>query len=588
MMRYLFFAILLVGGLGGLILFSLAEAQGAFVWPTESVTLSSPFGPRLKGSEDYRYDFHRGIDIAGNEGSSIFAIADGTVYRVYEEGNTTYPNSGNLVILKHEEPETFYSLYAHLASMAVVQDQSVTAGQTIGTLGSSGSATYPHLHFEIREGTTCSLESQLEGGSCTYYGYDPHVNPMEYVGTSDTAPPNVTVLSESPLTVHITADRNALDFNEITVRSSSGKERTFNFNTREGFDASSTEALDESLRSGVFIEPAAFSSDTAEYSITFTFQDWTGYASIVAKDLWGNATSLTAPEPIAQPVEDTDYTGTSDSGSDESSAGEGDAGAPAEAADANSEGDSETSSEVGADTSNEPATENGSGTDETTEPEAVSDDLETVEEGSDATVEGVLPTFIDIDHHFAEEAILTLAAQNVVSGYDDNTFRPDASLARAEAAALLDKVLEIDNSAEPLEDPFLDVPKAMWYEFFIGHLKEKGLVEGYSDGTFLPFNPINRAEFLTLALNVRLFLADDALRTEIEALMQGPMTDRYIDLYASAWYAPTVAVATELGWVEGRTCDDGPCFEPSAEINRGEAALMVYRVFYETYAWRPL
>lgn len=202
------------------LLFPLAQAEVLHLWPSESTAVSSPFGPRLKASDDYRYDFHRGLDISGELGDPIYAISSGEVYRVYEEGNTVYPDGGNVVILRHSDStgDNFYSLYLHLNSIAVIEGDVVSQGFILGTMGQSGDTTFTHLHFEIREGTTCSLESQLEGGSCSYYGYDPHVNPMGYLGTDDQEAPELDILELNPLKVRISTSIQALDFNRIEVR----------------------------------------------------------------------------------------------------------------------------------------------------------------------------------------------------------------------------------------------------------------------------------------------------------------------------------------------------------------------------------
>lgn len=270
---------------------STSVSVALYVWPTTSHELSSPFGPREKASESYRYDFHRGVDIQGTLGDPVYAIGSGTVYRVYKEGNTVYPNGGNVIVLQHKNTDgtKFYSLYMHLNTMTVAQGTTVSKGQAIGTLGHSGDTTFNHLHFEIRQGTVCSLEAQLKGGSCSYYGYDPHMNPLKTIGTADLNAPTVQVISTNPLTVRVTVKPTELDFNRIEVVSGTQK-KILDFNTREGFDATSTTALDQSTVNGVTIAPAPFNSKSTVYSIDFSFSGLSSYDSISAKDVWGNET----------------------------------------------------------------------------------------------------------------------------------------------------------------------------------------------------------------------------------------------------------------------------------------------------------
>ena len=57
---------------------------------------------------------------------------------------------GNYVVISHGNG--IYTLYAHLASISVADGQSVTVGQQVGVIGSTGHSTGPHLHFEVRVG----------------------------------------------------------------------------------------------------------------------------------------------------------------------------------------------------------------------------------------------------------------------------------------------------------------------------------------------------------------------------------------------------------------------------------------------------
>jgi hypothetical protein len=90
-------------------------------------------------------DGHSGLDIAAPAGTPVGAATAGTVVAV--NGNAG-PSYGNYVAIEHSGG--VYTLYAHLSSTAVSVGQSVTAGQTIGAVGSTGNSTGPHLHFEVR------------------------------------------------------------------------------------------------------------------------------------------------------------------------------------------------------------------------------------------------------------------------------------------------------------------------------------------------------------------------------------------------------------------------------------------------------
>jgi murein DD-endopeptidase MepM/ murein hydrolase activator NlpD len=94
-------------------------------------------------ADDY---FHRGVDYAGNVGSAVIAPANAQVVFVgYERDG--FAVHGNCIGLDHGQGVT--SIYIHLNSINVKVGDSVQAGATIGTLGSTGSATGPHLHWGL-------------------------------------------------------------------------------------------------------------------------------------------------------------------------------------------------------------------------------------------------------------------------------------------------------------------------------------------------------------------------------------------------------------------------------------------------------
>lgn len=120
-----------------------STATGSYIWPCPSSTyVTSRYGYRthpIFGDERP----HSGIDISANTGATIVAADSGTV------SVATYSDSyGNYVTIYHSNGT--YTLYAHMSSLAVSAGQSVSQGDTIGYAGSTGWATGPHLHFEIR------------------------------------------------------------------------------------------------------------------------------------------------------------------------------------------------------------------------------------------------------------------------------------------------------------------------------------------------------------------------------------------------------------------------------------------------------
>lgn len=124
-----------------------ATGTGTYMWPvvgTSKANVSSYYGWRTHPIfGDQR--FHSGIDISAGTGTTIVAADDGTVLTAVR--SSSY---GNYVVISHGSGNS--TLYAHMNSMAVSAGQSVTKGQTIGYVGSTGWSTGPHCHFEVRAG----------------------------------------------------------------------------------------------------------------------------------------------------------------------------------------------------------------------------------------------------------------------------------------------------------------------------------------------------------------------------------------------------------------------------------------------------
>lgn len=89
---------------------------------------------------------HSGIDLTAPMGTKVMSVAAGTVMHAgWGYAGAPY---GNHVVIKHADGR--YTLYAHLSSNSVVKGQAVSAGQTIGAVGSTGNSGGAHLHFEAR------------------------------------------------------------------------------------------------------------------------------------------------------------------------------------------------------------------------------------------------------------------------------------------------------------------------------------------------------------------------------------------------------------------------------------------------------
>jgi murein DD-endopeptidase MepM/ murein hydrolase activator NlpD len=110
------------------------------IWPVHG-WLSAGFGMRPDPFSGEK-DFHPGLDISADKGTSVFATAAGTVELTAPSGDY-----GNLIIVNHG-----YGLvtrYGHLSRFAVRPGHQVKRGDVLGYVGSTGRATGPHLHYEV-------------------------------------------------------------------------------------------------------------------------------------------------------------------------------------------------------------------------------------------------------------------------------------------------------------------------------------------------------------------------------------------------------------------------------------------------------
>lgn len=89
--------------------------------------------------------FHEGIDFSAPIGTEVYAAGDGIVL------HTTRSNYGYGNIIKIDHGYGYITYYAHLSKIKVRKGQKVKRGQTIGTVGSTGLSTGPHLHYEVRK-----------------------------------------------------------------------------------------------------------------------------------------------------------------------------------------------------------------------------------------------------------------------------------------------------------------------------------------------------------------------------------------------------------------------------------------------------
>ncbi len=124
--------------------------------PVERGFLSSGFGSRHDPVSG-EFSFHRGVDFAGNWGDSVIAVGAGVVtFAGYR------PDYGYVVDVTHGDG--YVTRYAHNSRVLVRQGETVSRGQRLAIMGSTGRSTGPHVHFEVlRNGAPVNPLSYLGG-----------------------------------------------------------------------------------------------------------------------------------------------------------------------------------------------------------------------------------------------------------------------------------------------------------------------------------------------------------------------------------------------------------------------------------------
>jgi murein DD-endopeptidase MepM/ murein hydrolase activator NlpD len=138
--------------------------------PNVGKFLGWPVAGGGKISQYYKGYYHRGIDIADRSLPNVVAAGSGTVifagcYGTCPPLGSTYGGSNYAWSIQIDHGNGYTTWYAHLKNIYVRSGESVSAGQAIGQMGSTGRSTGPHLHFEVRKGSA----------------YGTQVNPLYYV-----------------------------------------------------------------------------------------------------------------------------------------------------------------------------------------------------------------------------------------------------------------------------------------------------------------------------------------------------------------------------------------------------------------------
>lgn len=168
------------------------------------------------------------------------------------------------------------------------------------------------------------------------------------------------------------------------------------------------------------------------------------------------------------------------------------------------------------------------------------------------------------DRHWAADSIRKAVQLGIVNGYGDGTFKPDKQVNRAEFIVMLARALKLPENASTAV-AFTDADKmAKWALPYIAQAEKRGLVSGYSDGTFRPDATITRAEMAVL-----IFRAAGLQKLEEADKLSLPFADAD---GIPAWALPYVAALTNVGLINGT---DGNRFDPEGIVTRAQAVTII-------------
>ncbi|MCM3127975.1 S-layer homology domain-containing protein [Paenibacillus provencensis] len=166
--------------------------------------------------------------------------------------------------------------------------------------------------------------------------------------------------------------------------------------------------------------------------------------------------------------------------------------------------------------------------------------------------------------HWAESAVKQLAARQIVEGTTMERFEPNRTVTRAEFAAMLARLLDLEGEAQ---EDFTDVSSDQWFADEVGLAAKAGIVQGYADGSFAPGQRITRQEMAAMIVRAYTYQAGE----KPESGDTG-----YTDLKASPqWAVQAIKAAHTLGMVTGFSADE---FRPLGVGTRAESAQMMYNL----------
>ena len=167
------------------------------------------------------------------------------------------------------------------------------------------------------------------------------------------------------------------------------------------------------------------------------------------------------------------------------------------------------------------------------------------------------------------EEIEFLSSKKIISGYEGGVFKPDISVSRAEAAIMIGRALDLDGKATNTK--FRDVTAKVTGSGYIAAAVERGIIKGYPDGTYRPYEPVTRGQ-------MAIFL-DRAFELE-----EFGRTTPFSDISPSQAAYESIVKANANGIVQG--FHDGN-FRPEQKVTRGQFSAFMARTLEPSFRLYP-
>lgn len=503
------------------------------------ITYSVPYMGNYKLDGHEMAGSHLAVDIKVPSGTPVYAIANGVVTKVSEQST----GFGKHIVVRHDNApslsntsskETLYSSYSHLGEVLIAEGDVVLKGKLIGKSGETGTATTPHVHFQIDNSNApwhpywpftfqeandagLSFTEAINTGLGQSKALETTVNPVVYVqtyldGSAATTPaPTTTTPTITPSTLPSDTSSSELPpsvDNESSVDTSS--------------DVTTTPEVVE--EEPVVKTPPAVKF-VLEHDDVFT-KGVSETITVRALDADGAVVSTYLP---AQDLSVQVLEGSADVPSGVSARGF---------------------------TNGEAKFTITPTSDSKLQIRVTDQDIL----GDSRVMQSVMFHDVSGDAEYFE-AVHFLKQHDVIGGYPDGSFKPDNVVSRVEALKFILNGINSDLVAGN-SLPFPDTSAREWYSTYVATGYNRSIINGYPDQTFRPANTVNRAEFLKMLLT--------AMEVDVDMSVT---RDVYSDVLKDDWFAPYVAYAKEKNLITHK----GGNFYPDEGMTRAEVADLIYR-----------